>query len=678
MRGEFRPDGVEREWCDTDVLRQLRRRSLAVAPQGGRAGRARRPWPGSCPPGRASARVGGASTALVEALGVLQGAAIPASTLDRDVLRPAGPGGYRPADLDALCTSGDLVWIGAGGAGRRATAGCGCSSATRSPLLARRRRRRRPTERRAARRAARAPRRERGACFWTDLLRRRAGRHRRRAAGRPVGPRVGRRGHQRLAGARAGLRRAGPRPSGPAAPAAGRRGSRPRPGRLTRLGPALGRRALVAGRAAAGAGALAHRGRPRPGLQLLERHGVLDPRGGAGRGRRGRVRRASTACSRCWRSGARCGGATSWPGWARPSSPCPAPSTACGRPASADADASRSCWPPPTRPSPTAPRWRGPTRPAGVRRGWPERCVVLVDGEACAPGSIVGATTCSPSRRRPRPTTAGSDALVDLVKDGRVRSLEVRKIDGEPAGDVAAGRARCGRSGSPTGTGGWCCGARPRRSRRPMTADGPAVLSSARCPRATRSTGRPRRCGPALLGKSLTAFEAPRLVGMRPSIGAVIERVESRGKHLEIGFDDGVRAAHPHADVGLVAPVPGRASSGARAPRQARVIIEVPGWQAVCFSAPVVRDLPGQGVPAEPPARQPRTRPVPSPTPTSTSAWPASTACVEPETTVAEVLLDQRIACGRRQRLQVRGALGRASCTRSPRSVPCDPSSASR
>src|SRR5206468_5149361 len=30
VRSEFRPDGVEREWCDVDVLRQLRRRSLAA------------------------------------------------------------------------------------------------------------------------------------------------------------------------------------------------------------------------------------------------------------------------------------------------------------------------------------------------------------------------------------------------------------------------------------------------------------------------------------------------------------------------------------------------------------------------------------------------------------------------------------------------------------------------
>src|SRR4029079_6700805 len=30
LRGEFRPDGSEREWCDPEVLRQLRQRSLAA------------------------------------------------------------------------------------------------------------------------------------------------------------------------------------------------------------------------------------------------------------------------------------------------------------------------------------------------------------------------------------------------------------------------------------------------------------------------------------------------------------------------------------------------------------------------------------------------------------------------------------------------------------------------
>ena len=49
----------------------------------------------------------------------------------------------------------------------------------------------------------------------------------------------------------------------------------------------------------------------------------------------------------------------------------------------------------------------------------------------------------------------------------------------------------------------------------------------------------------ALLGKVMTGFEAPRLDGHRPAIGAVIERVDSRGKHIEIGWDDGT-ILHTH------------------------------------------------------------------------------------------------------------------------------------
>ena len=52
----------------------------------------------------------------MEAIGLLQGAPLVASTLERDVL-PARVLGYRSGDLDELCTSGDLVWVGAGGLG---------------------------------------------------------------------------------------------------------------------------------------------------------------------------------------------------------------------------------------------------------------------------------------------------------------------------------------------------------------------------------------------------------------------------------------------------------------------------------------------------------------------------------------------------------------------------------
>ncbi|MCB1039578.1 MAG: winged helix DNA-binding domain-containing protein, partial [Acidimicrobiales bacterium] len=115
VRGEFRPGGSEREWCDPDVLRQLRRRSLAVLRSevepvdGGALGRFLPGWQGVGLPRRG---VDG----LVEAVTVLAGAPLPASVLEVDVL-PARMAEYRPADLDALCTAGDVVWVGASALG---------------------------------------------------------------------------------------------------------------------------------------------------------------------------------------------------------------------------------------------------------------------------------------------------------------------------------------------------------------------------------------------------------------------------------------------------------------------------------------------------------------------------------------------------------------------------------
>jgi len=48
----------------------------------------------------------------------LAGAPLVASSLDVEVLAPR-LGEYRPADLDAMCTAGELVWVGAGGIGTK-------------------------------------------------------------------------------------------------------------------------------------------------------------------------------------------------------------------------------------------------------------------------------------------------------------------------------------------------------------------------------------------------------------------------------------------------------------------------------------------------------------------------------------------------------------------------------
>jgi ATP-dependent Lhr-like helicase len=107
VRGELRPGGTEREWCDPDVLRRIRRATLAtlrreVEPaEQASLGRFLPAWHGI-----------GRRQSLREALVPLQALALPVSLWESEVLPRRVPG-YRPADLDALCASGDVVWIGA-------------------------------------------------------------------------------------------------------------------------------------------------------------------------------------------------------------------------------------------------------------------------------------------------------------------------------------------------------------------------------------------------------------------------------------------------------------------------------------------------------------------------------------------------------------------------------------
>ncbi len=128
LRGEFRPGGAEREWCDPDVLRLLRRRSLArlrreVEPVDPAAlGRFLPAWHGAAPvagPGADPAPFRGtaAQERLAEVVDQLAGVAIPASVLERDVL-PARIPGYQPRLLDELGAMGEVGWVGRGSLGR--------------------------------------------------------------------------------------------------------------------------------------------------------------------------------------------------------------------------------------------------------------------------------------------------------------------------------------------------------------------------------------------------------------------------------------------------------------------------------------------------------------------------------------------------------------------------------
>lgn len=110
LEGEFRPDGRHREWCDPEVLRQVRRKTLAslrreVEPvEFGTFARFLTRWQGVTVPRRGL-------DALLDAIENLQGTAVLASDLEREIL-PARISKYQPTDLDTLMAAGEVVWVG--------------------------------------------------------------------------------------------------------------------------------------------------------------------------------------------------------------------------------------------------------------------------------------------------------------------------------------------------------------------------------------------------------------------------------------------------------------------------------------------------------------------------------------------------------------------------------------
>jgi len=267
--GEFRPGGVSREFCDADVLRQLRRRSLAalrreVEPVEQEAfARFLTAWHG-IPAERRGME------ALVETLGVLSGAALVASTIEADVLSMRVRS-FRPSMLDELCTAGEVVWVGAGGLGARDGRVRLCF-ADQLPLLAPGWEQREPVDG-ALHDAIRTLLAEQGASFWGQIRGASPG-----AADQELLAALwdlvwaGEVTNDSLAPLRAVL--GGARMKAGASSRSKTRG-RPRPGRLTRIGPPAGqgRWSLVAPLLVPvpSTTEAAHA----QALQLVERHGVV-------------------------------------------------------------------------------------------------------------------------------------------------------------------------------------------------------------------------------------------------------------------------------------------------------------------------------------------------------------------------------------------------------------------
>ena len=109
--GDFRPGGVEREWCDSDFLRRWRRRTLAklrgqVAPvESSTLARFLQQWQTSA--GR-----------LGEAMAQLEGLPLSFSELEKSIL-PARLPHFQPRQLDEMGQLGEIVWVGCGSLGNR-------------------------------------------------------------------------------------------------------------------------------------------------------------------------------------------------------------------------------------------------------------------------------------------------------------------------------------------------------------------------------------------------------------------------------------------------------------------------------------------------------------------------------------------------------------------------------
>lgn len=110
LEGGFRPRGTHREWCDAEVLRMIRRKSLArlrkeVEPvEQQMLARLETHWQGVLQRRRGL-------DALLDTIESLQGTPLPASLLETAIL-PARIAKYAPSDLDTLIAAGEIVWCG--------------------------------------------------------------------------------------------------------------------------------------------------------------------------------------------------------------------------------------------------------------------------------------------------------------------------------------------------------------------------------------------------------------------------------------------------------------------------------------------------------------------------------------------------------------------------------------
>ena len=427
LRGEFRPGGADREYCDAEVLRRIRRRCLAVLRQEVEPvppealARFLPAWQG----------VGGRRRgvdALADIVAQLQGAPVAASVLEVDVLASRVLD-FKPADLDQLCTSGEVVWVGAGAIGAtdgRVRLVFRDQAALLVPAAE-------PCEG-AVHDALRNRLRDRGASFWPDLV------AAAQAASLPYDTETvlaalwdlawaGEVTNDSLGPLRARIARQPRSRTSRPSPRAGRsRRGRLRLGGLSATGPpsAAGRWSLVepllSPRPSPTESALAR------AHQLLDRYGVVTRETALGEGAEGGFAGVYPVLKALEERGeARRGYFVAGLGAAQFALPGAVDRLRADRAPEPDA-------------APVVLAATDPAQPYGAALSWPESPgrparaagahVVLVDGVPLVVLERGGRSLAT--FEGAESTDAWIEAVIGLVKDGRLRKLEIAKVDGVP------------------------------------------------------------------------------------------------------------------------------------------------------------------------------------------------------------------------------------------------------
>lgn len=152
------------------------------------------------------------------------------------------------------------------------------------------------------------------------------------------------------------------------------------------------------------------------------------------------------------------------------------------------------------------------------------------------------------------------------------------------------------------------------------------------------------RLRPVLAGQPLVRIELPRTPGRRPPTGTAVTAVDAVGKHLLIRFEDG-SVLRTHLRMTGSWHLYRTGERWRRPPHLARAVVEVPGWVAVCFAAPVVEleheRMRGTGVDHLGPDLA-----APTITDDDLEECVRRMDLLAHDAEIATVLLDQRVACG--------------------------------